>query len=63
MQSILTESSSVDAWDRVGHGGAGGKNYKGQEETVEGDGYIHYFDGCGSFMSIYICQMLSNHTL
>lgn len=26
--------------------GAGGKNYNGYEETLEGHGYMHYFD-CG----------------
>lgn len=32
MQSIMTETRSVDAWVGVGHGGEGGKNYKRQEE-------------------------------
>lgn len=38
MQATLTESSSADAWDGVGHGGAGGKNSEGSEDTVEGEG-------------------------
>lgn len=63
MQPTLTESSSVDAWGGVGHGGAGGKNSKGQEDTLEGDGYIHYLDSCDSFLSTYIHQMFSNQTL
>lgn len=63
MQPTLTESSSVDAWDGVGCGGAGGKNPKGLEDTVEGDGYIHYLDSCDSCLCLYGHQMFSNQTL
>lgn len=30
----MTVSRSVDACGQVGHGGAGGKHYKGQERTL-----------------------------
>lgn len=63
MQPTLTESSSVDAWDGVGCGGAGGKNSKGLEDTVEGDGYIHYLDSCDSCLRLYGHQMFPNQTL
>lgn len=62
MQATLTESSSADAWDGVGHGGAGGKNSEGQEDTVEGDGYIRYLGSCDSFLRIYGHQMFPNQT-
>lgn len=69
---ILENAVSVD-WGQLsgclrwrqdmGHGGTGGKSYKDQEGILGGDGYIHYLGICDGFVSIYTCQMLSNHTL
>lgn len=33
------------------------------EETFWGNGYVLYLSWAGSYMGIYICQNLANHTL
>lgn len=38
----------------------GERNYKGDEETFGGKGYVHYH--CDGFTDMYICQNLSNYT-
>lgn len=36
-------------------GETGGRYYKGAEETLPGEGYVHFL-GCGEdFISVYIC--------
>lgn len=60
----LRQLSGCLRWRQdMGHGGTGGKSYKDQEGILGGDGYIHYLGICDGFVSIYTCQMLSNHTL
>ena len=34
----------------------GERDYKGEQERFEGDGYVHYLDCGDGFMGILICQ-------
>lgn len=33
-----------------------GRDYKGHNKILGGDGFIHYLDYCEGFMIVYICQ-------
>lgn len=40
-----------------------GRSTKGQEETFDGDGYIHYLDGGDDFTRVYLGQNSADCTL
>lgn len=54
-ESIVTESRSVIAWD-LGDGG----DREAPEETLEGDGSIHYFYCGDGFMGVFTRSNLSS---
>lgn len=60
-ESRVAESRSViPGRKRFGQERAGRREL---EETLRGDGCVHYIDGSYGFMSVHVYQNMSNHTL
>lgn len=41
--------------------GVGEREHKGDKETFEGDGYVHYLDDGGVFMGVCVCIYAHTH--
>ena len=54
---------SVFAWGWWKQQEAAEGDYKGHEETLENNGYVHSLELGDIFMSVYICQNLVNCSL
>ena len=55
-RSRVTESRSVFAWGWWKQQEAAESDYKGDEESLENDGYVQSLDLGDIFMNVYICQ-------
>lgn len=55
MRTIVAGSRSVSGCLRRWRE-KGGRNYKGDEKTLEGDSHVHYVECCDGFIGVYTCQ-------